>query len=321
VRKAGNRLRITGQLIEAQSGNHIWAERYDGDVEDVFDLQDEITSSVVAMIEPTIRLAEIKRAQARATTNLSAYDLMLRATAMYRDFRPDGLRQACALLEQAVSLDPEFSSAHGLLANCCWLLILGGYAPVDETRARGRLAAQRAVETGRDDPDALARGGLGIAYFTRHMDEGLAHVDRALALNPSSLLAWRYGGWTLAMAGRHEKAIEYFDRAMKLAPMGPDVYDLYVGIAQPLFFLGRHEEALAWSNKALRERPRLLTALRMKLMATAMLDRPAEEVADARRQLLDLIPEETVSSIRKTVAFWGDNELLILALHKAGLPE
>src|SRR5262249_53766385 len=164
------------------------------------------------------------------------------------EFSAEPLRKALGLLEQAVALDSNFSMAHGYIANCCWLLIEHGYEPVEKLAPRGLLASRRAVETGRDDPAALARGGLGIAYFGGNAEEGLAQTERALALNPNFLLGWRFGGWVQVIAGHYEKGMNYFRRAMELGPMGPMLDDSYAGIAFALFFLGRYDEAGLWAG-------------------------------------------------------------------------
>ena len=155
VRKAGGRLRITGQLVDTTTGNHIWADRYEGALEDVFDLQDRITSSVVAVIEPKVQQVEIKRAQAKSTENLTAYDLYLRAFAAHSDYEEESNSRALALLARAVAIDPRFSSAYGLMANCHVHRLNRGWGSVADAKKRGLEAAKLAVETGRDDPRAL----------------------------------------------------------------------------------------------------------------------------------------------------------------------
>jgi adenylate cyclase len=189
VRKAGERLRITGEVVDATSDKLIWANRYEGALENVFNLQDSITLSVVAAIAPKMLQAEIARAQAKPTTNLSAYDLHLRAVAHFLRRTPGSLLQAASLLKQAVQLDPNYSSAHGLIANCHIDRFMSHGIPLrKEEVAEGLEAAKRAVETGRDNADALSRGALGIAILGGRPNEALIYSERALVLNPNSLV-------------------------------------------------------------------------------------------------------------------------------------
>ena len=194
VRKAGGRLRITGQLVDTTTGNHIWADRYEGALEDVFDLQDRITSSVVAVIEPKVQQAEIKRAQAKSTENLTAYDLYLRAFAAHSDYEEESNNRALALLARAVAIDPRFSSAYGLMANCHVHRLNRGWGSVADAKKRGLEAAKLAAETGRDDPRALGWAANGIARFGGNIEEALAHIERALSLSPDSVHVRRMSG-------------------------------------------------------------------------------------------------------------------------------
>ena len=224
VRKSGGRLRITGQLVDTTTGNHIWADRYEGALEDVFDLQDRITSSVVAVIEPKVRLAEIARAQAKPTENLTAYDLYLRALAVFYDYEEESISRALAMLTRAVAIDPRFSTAYGLIANYHMHLMLRGWGSVADDKKLGLEAARLAVETGGDDPRSLALAANGIAHCGGKIEEALAHIERALSLSPDSVHVRRLSGWTCIVAGEHERSIEHFERAMQLDPM--DAYGL-----------------------------------------------------------------------------------------------
>jgi adenylate cyclase len=163
VRRAGGRLRISGQLVDTAVGSHVWADRYEGAVADVFDLQDRITSNVVAVIEPKVRQAEIARAQAKPTGNLTAYELYLRAYSVFSDLRAESLDRALALLARAVTVDPRFSTAYGLIANCHLHRMSRGLAVFTEIKEQALEAAHLAVETGRDDPRALGWAANSIA--------------------------------------------------------------------------------------------------------------------------------------------------------------
>jgi adenylate cyclase len=323
VRKAGNRLRITGQLVDTSSGNHLWADRFDGSMEDVFELQDKITSSVVAVIEPKVQRAEVKRAQAKPTESLGAYDLYLRALAVVDETSEQSVTRALDLLGRALEIDPAFSAAHGLVANCHWYRLAQSWGSPVEAQSRGLEAARRAIEFGKEDPVALARGGLGIAYLGGRPKEGIAHIERALALNPNSLLARRYGGWVYWFNGDHERSIENFARSMELSPMDPGAYDAYAGIAFPYFFTRRFEESLAWTEKALRERPQNAPALWLRVALLAMMDRPKEDVEEAVRRLRVIEPGASLASIHRRAGAIrkADIELVEEALLKAGLPQ
>jgi TolB-like protein/class 3 adenylate cyclase len=323
VRKAGNRLRITGELIDATTGDHIWGDRYDGGLEDVFELQDQITSNVVSIIEPKIQQAEIARAQTKPTATLNAYDLYLQAFAHFSELNMESHGRALTLLERAVGIDRNFSTAYGLMANIHWQNKIRNWGAAAEAEVRGLQAAMRAVELGRDNPVALARGGLGLIHCGGDREDGLRHIERALTLNPNSLLAWRFGGWARWMLGDHERSIKYFQQAMRLSPRDPFAWDSCTGIAFAYFFSGRNEEASTWVDKALLQRPGYVLALRLKVAVSAMAGGPAEDVEAALRRLRASEPELSVSAImtRFIRCQPSDRDLFELALRKAGMPE
>ena len=323
LRIAGNTLRINCVLIDATSGKQLWAERYDGAMEDVFDLQDRITSSIVATIYPKVLTAEIARAQAKPTDNLSAYDLYLRAVAGVRDNTESSTSQALQLLERAIAADPQFSSAYGFLANAHWNRLLNGWGSIDEAKARGYEAARLAIELGKDDPIALTLGGHGIAYLGGRLDEGLAHIERALTFNPNSLIAWRLGGAVSWMTGQHAKSIQYYERAMQLSPLDMMAFDAYMGISFPYFFLGRYDQAIHWAERSLREKPRFVPALIIKIAALAMDGSHPDELRDLVQQWMSMFPGVTIVTgmQRLVVSRSADRELFETALRKAGFPD
>jgi adenylate cyclase len=317
VRKSGGRLRITGQLNDTTTGNHIWADRYEGVLEDVFELQDRITSSVVAVIEPKVRQAEIKRAQAKSTENLTAYDLYLRAYAFFSDFREESINRALALLARAVAIDPHFSTAYGLIANCHVHRLTRGWGSVADAKERGLEAAKLAAETGRDDPRSLGWAANGIARFGGDIEEALVHIERALTLSPDSVHVRRMSGYTCFVAGKHERSIEHFKRAMQLDPMEPWAFNSYYGIAFPYY-----EVALAWVDKALLERPNNVGPLQLKIATLAMAGRPDQEIQEATGRLRILESEVSVAEIALRMSAFRpvDGELYVKALRLAGLP-
>ena len=323
VRKAPGRLRITGQLVDATTGNHIWAERYEGTLEDVFDLQDRITSSVVAVIEPKVQQIEIKRAQAKSTDNLTAYDLYLRAFAAHSEYENEPNNDALALLARAVTIDPRFSSAHGLMANCHVHRLNRGWGSACDAQERGLEAAMLAAKTGRDDPRALGWAANGMARFGGNLQEAVVHIDRALALSPNSVHVRRMSGYTYFVAGKHERSIEHFKRAMQLDPMEPWAFHSYYGIALPYFFTGRYEDALTWLDQALLNRPNYASPLRLKIAVLAMAGRPSEEIQKAIGKLHSVEPDLSVTELMQRIAHFQqvDLDLYMKALRLAGLPD
>ena len=323
LRVAGNRLRISCELIDATSGKYLWADHYDGAMEDVFDLQDKITSSIVATIQPKMIGAEIARAQAKPTTNLSAYDLYLRAVAAIISPNPseNSINEALVLLDRAIRSDPKFTSAYAFVALAYCIQYLRSLS--DKAKARGYEAAKLALEIGNDDPIALALGGLAIALLGGRLEEGLAHIERSQVLNPSYLPAWRLGGTVLGMMGKHENSIQYYERTMELSPRDSLSYESYVGLSRAYFFLGRYDQAFYWAERALRERPRHNSALMFKLVALAMADSQPEKVRDAVEQAKSAWhPNFSISAIMRFVHWQPtDRRLFETALRKAGLPE
>ena len=225
VRKAANRVRITGQLVDTATGAHLWADRFDGGLGDIFDLQDQVTESVVGAIAPAVEKAEIERARRKPTESLDAYALYLRGLAKFYQFASRQANdEALRLFNSAIELDPDFASAYGraaLLRLCQdqWL----DFSTANEIAEVTRLA-QRAIELGKDDAIALAASGWALAYVVRDLELGAALIDRALVLNSNLAEAWYCGGWVKNLLGEPEPAIERFTRAMRLSPLDPRVH-------------------------------------------------------------------------------------------------
>lgn len=322
IRKAGNRLRIGGEVVDVVTGGSIWTDRYEGALEDVFDFQDSITSSVIAVIGPKVLHLEIARAQVKPTISLTAYDLCLRAFALIFKQTPDACLQALTLLNKAVEFDPNFSSAYGLIASCYVdrAVLLG---LVEEDRAAALEAARRAIETGRDNPDALARAGLCIAFLGERPQEGLQHLERALNLNPNSLAILRFAGFVYNQLGDHAKALAVYDRSIRLGSMDADAWGSYLGIAFVHFFARRFGESLRWIDKAFAERPDHPVVAFVKFAAMAASDQPPDELQVFIRKWLGNRPPLPISAIRQRMSAFRqvDVELLVDALRKAGLPE
>ena len=253
VRKATNRVRITGQLIDATTGAHLWADRFDGTLEDVFDLQDQVTVSVVSAIAPKLEQVEIERANRKPTESLDAYDYFLRATASLHQGTKEAVGEALRLFYQAIELDPEFSSAYGMAAWCYVVRKTNGWMRdlVQEVAETTRLA-RRATELGRDDAVALCWGGYALAYVA-DVDDGLAFIDRALSLNPNLAAAWNYSGWARIFLGEHQSAIDRFERALRLSPRDPTVFHVRTGIAYANFLAGHYDAASSAARDAVRD--------------------------------------------------------------------
>jgi adenylate cyclase len=218
VRKAGGRVRITAQLIDAANGAHLWADRFDGSLEDVCDLQDKVASSVAGVIEPALQAAETARSAGRPTNDLTAYDLYLRAYAIFLSSAkqvPEALRR----LEQAIERDPRYGPALAWAAVCHYRCCLDGSSEDPELDIRkGADLARRALQVASDDPETLANAALALAYFGEDISAMMALVDRALALNPSFARGWHISGTLRLWAGQPELAIEHIKASLRLSP-------------------------------------------------------------------------------------------------------
>jgi adenylate cyclase len=260
VRKAGNRVRITSQLIDTTTGAHTWANRFDGTLDDIFELQDEVASHVAGAIEPKLRLSEIERAIRKPTESLDAYDLYLRALAQFRTTTVESWREAIALLRRVLALGPSYAPAAGLFA-WCRARQKDLRAISDEEAAEGVPFARQAIEAGKEDPDALCMGGFGLAVLAGERASGLRAIERALAFNPNSALAWNFCGWLHGWSNRPDSAIEALHRAIRLSPLDPERWVFYGGLALAHLVAGAYEEAIEWADRALHENPRATAVL------------------------------------------------------------
>jgi TolB-like protein/cytochrome c-type biogenesis protein CcmH/NrfG len=283
VRKAGDRVRITAQLNDAATGSHVWAERYDRNIADVFAVQDEITEAIVAAIEPQIYAAENFRAQRKPPDSLDAWDLVMRALSHYwRVTRQDNV-VAQALLEKAISIDPNYGQALGVLANSYMFSAHMGWADMATTTPVAERAALAAIRS--DSEDAWAHLALGHVYLmARRFDDSLAEYELALRLNPNFALAQGYYGLSLAYNSRWQEADLAARRAIRLSPRDPFAA-VYYGIASYAQFVGRnYAEAIRLSREAIRQRGDFVGAHRVLTASAAM----ASEDELAKRSLLEL---------------------------------
>jgi TolB-like protein len=324
VRKSGQRVRITGQLIDASTGNHIWADRFDGALDDIFDLQDRVASSVVGAIEPRLRLSEIERASRKPTESLDAYDLYLRALAQVYRFTEEGFHEAVVLARQALAIDPSYAPAAAAVGWCRgWQRVQGWGAVSDDDIAEGVRLARQALEAGRDDADTMWRAAMPLWLFAGETAMAAAVVDRALTLNPNAFGAWMAKGWIHALRNQPEAAIKAIDRAQRLSPFDPLGYWNAVSLAMAHLSARRFEPAIEWAEHALHDQPRLATAIRVKIVANAHLGRLDEARADLGR-MLAIDPRLTIAGYRmflEPVIAPEVIELLVTGMRLAGLPE
>jgi TolB-like protein/class 3 adenylate cyclase len=325
VRKAANRVRITGQLVDTATGGHLWAERFDGGLGDIFDLQDQVTESVVGAIAPAVEKAEIERAKRKPTESLDAYALYLRGLARFYQFaNRQANGEALRLFNSAIELDPDFAAAYGRAAACYVIAKTNGWISdtTNEIAEVTRLA-QRAVELGKHDAIALAASGFALALVVRDLGVGAALIDRALVLNSNLAEAWNYGGWVKNWLGEPEPAIERFAHAMRLSPLDPRATAMRAGTAHAHFFLGRYDEAASWAAMALQDHPDFQTGLRIDAASNAMAGRP-EQAHKAVARLRQLNPALHVSTLKDVVGPYrraDDLSRYQEALRQAGLPE
>lgn len=321
VRKAGGRVRIAAQLCEAEAGRSIWAGRFDGELADIFELQDRVAEAVAGAIEPSLRQAEIERARAKPTGNLGAYDLYLRAMPYRRFETRAGNDEALRLLRRAVALDPGFTAAKAALAGLIVIRFAQRWTEEGDVEEAVRCAREVVEAGGADDPTALAWAGFALARLAGDHGVGLAMADRALQLAPNSALVLFYGGWTRLYAGDWQAAIERIERAMRLSPVDPLTFHFIGALAAARFIGGQYEEAADCARRAIRARPTYLAAHLGLAASLARLGR-LEEAGEAVRTLLAVAPGETLASIAAHTALRGAvRERYLDALRRAGVPE
>ena len=291
VRKAGNRVRITGQLIDTTTGAHIWADRFDGALDDIFELQDQVASNVAGAIEPKLRQSEIERASRKPTANLTAYDLYLRALAQSYRFTEEGVAEAVVLARQALAIDPSYAPAAALVGWCRVLQRGRGWGALsDEDIAEACLLARQALEAERDDAETIRQAAWTLFVLAGEAAMAAAALDRALALNPNAAHAWMTRGAIHAWRNQPEAAIEAIERARRLSPFDPYTFFYAGNIAIAHLAARRFEQAIEWADRALHDQPRMVSAMRVNVVANAHLGR-----LDAARAELGLSHPSTGS--------------------------
>jgi tetratricopeptide (TPR) repeat protein len=322
VRRGTDRVRITGQLIDAATGAHVWAQRFDGVLGDIFQFQDEMTANIVGALVPRLEHAEIERARRKPPENLDAYDYYLRGLACIDEWTREANNEALGLFHKAIELDRRFALAYGMAAYCYvqrdtnfWLT-----NRAEETAEALRLA-QRAAELDKDDAYALCLAGVVFISFG-DLDAGAAMIDRALVLSPNLAMAWLNSGWARIWQGEPELATEHLARAMRLSPIDPVLFSMQAATAFAHFITGRSDEALSWSEKASWEQPLYLTGTVIFAASSAV----AGQLVRAQNAMARLLHHNTplrISNLKDFYPFRRPQDLAKLAegLRKAGLPE
>jgi len=309
VRKAGGKVRVSGQLIEAATGAHLWAERFDGSLEDIFKLQDDMTAGVVSAIAPQLERAEIELAAQKPTQSLAAYDLCLRGMAsMYKNTR-ESHKEAFELFQGALHFDPNYAFVCAQLANWYSHQKVYGWASYDETEAiQASEFARRAVTLVSDDAGVLAPSGYAIAFVAHELEEGAGHVNRAVQLNPNYAPACFWAGFVKVYQGHHQDAWAYFDRVVRLSPLDPRIAFAYNGIAITHFLSGRYEDAYSWANTAVQRHRNLFAGHMIVSFCHAYLGRTAES-HKSRDQVLAIDPHAGIAKLRRFFPFQRPEDL------------
>jgi TolB-like protein/class 3 adenylate cyclase len=323
VRRAANRVRIVGQLIDASTGAHLWADRFDGALDDIFDLQDKVTASVVGAIAPKLERAEIERAKRKPTESLDAYDYYLRGIASIHLWTKEANAEALRLFYRASELDPDFATTYGMAAWCyVWRKMNGWMIEPARDIAETKRLAGRASSLGKDDAVALSFGGHALVYVASEVEAGAALVDRALVLNPNLAAAWTASGWVRTVLGDTDAMIEHMARAMRLSPLDPLKFSMQAVTALGHFFAGRFSDAASWAEKAVQEQPNFLITLRAAAASYASAGR-SEDAHKAIARALQLDPDMRVSNLKDRLSLLRPEHFIqyVDALREAGLPE
>ena len=302
VRRSGRRVRITAQLVDALTGVHLWAEHYDGVIEDVFDLQDMITASVVGAIQPSIRAAEIERARRKRPESLDAYDLVMQALPSVWSLEYDANREATRLLEKALRLDPTYPMALSLAAWCRGQRVVYNWSTnIAEDKRETLRQAQVATALAPDDPFILTVLAAALTLTHEHQ-RAIAMLDRALALDPNSAWGWNRSGWLHNYQNDPEVAIQHFERSLRLSPFDPMAFNCDMGIGCAHFIAKRYEQAAVWQEKALMAKPTAAWIHRTLAPAYALAG-DMEKARESVAELLKTYPEIAISDVLKAMAF------------------
>lgn len=320
VRKAGERVRISAQLIDAETGANFWAERFDDHLEDIFALQDRLTGAVIGALSPQLERAEIERAQRKPTKNLQAYDYYLRAQYANYQFSREGNAEALRLARISISLDSSFALAYAFAANMFGQRkAFGWLIDAEQERNEARRFVEWSLKHDSDDPLVLAHCGQAYSFVLEEPESGLSLLERAVALDPNLALARNWKGWAHVYLGQVDAALEQFAAAIRLSPLDPRLFLPFAGMAYAHFFAGRYEDCLACAASALRQRPNFPGARRVAIAGLVMAGRIAE-ANEARAAVMLIDPSFRISD-RRPFRRPEDMEKLIAAYRSAGIPE
>jgi TolB-like protein len=323
VRKAVTQVRVSGQLIDASTGAHLWADRMDGALDDIFALQDRITTNVVGAILPMLEQAEIKRAQRKPTGSLDAYDFYLRGMASVHKWTREGISEALGLFYEAIKLDPEYGSAYGMAAWCYLRRKSDGWmADRAQESAEATRLARRAAQFGQDDAIALSRAGFALAFVIDDVDTGADLVDRAVLLNPNLAAAWYFSSRVRMLLDEPKAAIEHAARAMRLSPLDPLTFLMQYSTALAHFHAGRYDDAGSWAEKAKRANANFLPAIRLAAASYALAGNFAK-AGELMGHLREAEPSLTVSGLDELNPFRRPKDFAkwVDGLQEAGLPK
>jgi adenylate cyclase len=323
VRRAGRRIRITGQLIDATTGAHIWADRFDGDAEDIFDLQDKVTECVIGAIEPSLRKAEIERSRRKRPESLAAYDLFLRALTPLHKLRPEANAEALKLLERAIATDPGYAPALAYAAWCYEQRLLHGWSTAHEAEGAAAVGlARQALAIDSGDAAAIAMASFVLTLVGHDYDGGRRAAQRALDLNPNSSTVCWMAGWVIMLGGDPQGAVPIFERSLRLSPSDPQANYLLNGLGMSYLIMGHPEDAYECGSKAVALDPDVDVIYYVLIPACGYLGR-ADEARQAIAKLQSLAPGITTSSFRNRMPMRNEAHMNVLldGLRKAGLPE
>jgi TolB-like protein/Tfp pilus assembly protein PilF len=322
VRKAANRIRIAAQLIDVSTGAHLWADRFDCALEDIFDLQDHVSASVVGAIAPKLQHEEIKRARRKPIENLDAYDYYLRGLAK-NYWTKDATSEALQLFCKAFEIDPDLASAYGMAAWCYARRGANGWM-IDRAKesAEATRLARKAVHLGADDPVALCMGGYALARVAHEFEDAAAFMDRGLTVNPNFAQAWMLSAWLRAWMGEPDLALEHVAHAMRLSPLDSSMYGMHGAMAYAHFLASRYDMASSYAEKSMRDNPKFLLAICISAASNALAGQ-IEPAQKAMKRALECSPDLRGSNLRDLASFRRAEDLAMFAkgLRKAGLPE
>jgi TolB-like protein/class 3 adenylate cyclase/Tfp pilus assembly protein PilF len=313
VRKVGSRVRITGQLIDVFSNAHLWADKFDGDFQDIFELQDKVAGSVVGAISPKLEKAEIELSRRKPTENLGAYDYYLRGLSLFYEFSKEAHKESLPLFEKATEIDPQFALAHAAIAG--WYITGKSFewtVRSHEEKVEAEIIARRLLKLSKDDARVLAHAGQTLSYVVGNVEEGATILDRAVRLDPNLAMARLWSGGAQRFLGNQDAAVEQYSYALRLSPLDPRIFLAQTGMASAHFLAGRYDQATEWATKAAHQFPDYVVAHRVALVCHAVCGR-ADEARQSRELIMRLDPSFRISSIKDQTPYRRQEDIDRLA--------